>query len=112
MGISIGLTRIFAKLLDEGRITAERKSPTQVLVVVPGADSLALAASVGAALRARGINTEVYHGADKVGKQLRYASRKAIPYVWFPPFRDDAEHEVKDMVAGEQSAADPASWTP
>jgi histidyl-tRNA synthetase len=112
VGISIGLTRIFAKLLAEGRIPVGAKTPTQVLVVVPGEDTLALAGEVGRALRARGVNTEVYHAADKIGKQLRYASRKAIPAVWFPPFRDGADHEVKDMASGEQAAADPATWTP
>ena len=58
------------------------------------------------------MNVETYHEADKVGKQIRYASRKLIPYVWFPPFEDGKPHEVKDMASGEQSAADPATWTP
>ncbi|EOR72058.1 histidyl-tRNA synthetase, partial [Thermobifida fusca TM51] len=35
VGISIGLTRIFAKLVSEGRITGGRFCPTDVLVVLP-----------------------------------------------------------------------------
>ncbi|MGI9063443.1 MAG: hypothetical protein ACR2FQ_06520 [Pseudonocardiaceae bacterium] len=55
-------------------------------------------------------NTELYHQADKLTKQIRYASRKGIPYVWFPPFEDGKPHEVKDMATGEQTSADPATW--
>ena len=112
VGISIGLTRFFAKLLAEGRLPLGAKTPTQVLVVVPSEDTAALANEIGRTLRGRGINTEVYHAADKIGKQLRYASRKGIPAVWFPPFREGAEHEVKDMVSGDQAPADPATWAP
>jgi histidyl-tRNA synthetase len=63
-------------------------------------------------LRGRGLNVETYHEPDKVGKQIRYASRKVIPYVWFPPFDDGKPHEVKDMRSGEQVVADPEAWLP
>lgn len=112
VGISIGLTRIFAKLLAEGRIETGRKTPTHVLVVLPGDDRRTLAVRTAADLRRRGLNVETYHQADKLAKQIRYASRKNIPYVWFPPFRDDGDHEVKDLHTGEQYPADPAAWRP
>jgi histidyl-tRNA synthetase len=48
--------------------------------------------------------------AQKFGKQIRYAERRGIPYVWFPA--SGGEHEVKDIRSGEQVAADPATWTP
>jgi histidyl-tRNA synthetase len=111
VGISIGLTRIFAKMLAEGRITGGPKTPTQVLVAVPSADSMPEAIRTGATLRARGMNVEVYLAADKLAKQLRYAARKGIPYVWFPPFRDGAPDEVKSMATGDQVPADPQMWT-
>jgi histidyl-tRNA synthetase len=63
-------------------------------------------------LRGRGINTEVYHQADKLKAQIRYASRKGIPFVWFPPFNAEGTHEVKDMTTGDQHGADPAEWSP
>ena len=47
---------------------------------------------------------------QKFGKQIRYAERRGIPYVWFPAA--DGGHEVKDIRTGEQVAADPATWTP
>ncbi|MPZ00091.1 MAG: histidine--tRNA ligase [Actinophytocola sp.] len=110
VGISIGLTRIFAKLLAEGLIETGASCPTDVLVVLPSEERRADATATAAELRDRGLNVELYHQADKVGKQIRYASRKGIGYVWFPPFDDDKPHEVKDLGSGEQVEADPAIW--
>lgn len=112
VGLSIGLTRIFAKLVAEGRITEGRMCPTDVMVVVPGADSRTDALHTGELLRSRGFDTEVFHSTAKIGKQLQYASKKGIPFVWFPPFDEDGNHEVKDMGTGEQGAADPRTWSP
>jgi histidyl-tRNA synthetase len=112
VGMSIGLTRIFGKLLADGRIVPGPKSPAHVLVVVPSDARRAEAVATARDLRARGLNVEVFHEAAKIGKQLQYASRKGIPYVWFPPFDDGRPHEVKDMAAGVQAEADPATWLP
>ena len=112
IGLSIGLTRIFAKLVAEGLLVTGPKSPTSVLMIVPSPEQVATAHAAAATLRSRGLNTEVYHQADKLKAQLRYASRKGIPYVWFPPFDADGTHEVKDMVTGDQVHADPAEWLP
>ncbi|MGW5054886.1 histidine--tRNA ligase [Actinokineospora sp. NPDC004072] len=110
VGLSIGLTRIFAKLLAEGRLPAGPKSPTRVLVAVPSAERRGDALATAAQLRGRGINTEVFHQASNLKKQLKYAERKGIPFVWFPPFDEGKPHEVKDMATGEQTAADPGTW--
>jgi histidyl-tRNA synthetase len=112
IGMSIGLTRIFAKGVSDGTITGGPLSPAQVLVIVPSDERRAEALATARTLRARGYNVETYHGADKLKKQLTYGSRKQIPFLWFPPFEDGKAHEVKDMASGEQSAADPSSWTP
>ena len=66
--------------------------------------------SVAAALRGRGVATEVAPTAAKYGKQIRYAERRGIPFVWFP--QDDGTHQVRDIRSGEQVAADPAAWVP
>ncbi|TCP44778.1 histidyl-tRNA synthetase [Tamaricihabitans halophyticus] len=110
IGISIGLTRIFAKLVADGQITTGASCPSDVLVVVPSDERRQSAVRTAAILRGRGLNTELYHQADKIGKQLRYAARKGIPYVWFPPFDEGGEHEVKDLANGTQTSADPHSW--
>jgi histidyl-tRNA synthetase len=111
VGISIGFTRIFAKLVADGRIKGA-PSPTQVLVAIPSEERRAEAHATARVLRDRGFNTELYHQADKIGKQIRYASRKQIPYVWFPPFSEGGPHEVKRLESGEQDEAAPDTWTP
>lgn len=111
VGMSIGLTRIFAKLLAENVLCTGPKSPTQVLVLVQTNGERSEAAAVAAQLRDRGLNVEVYHQADRVEKQLRYGSRKGIPFAWFPPGMVGNEtHEVKDLGSGAQTQADPAVW--
>jgi len=110
IGMSIGLTRILGKLIAEGRLEAGPKCPTDVLVVIPSDERRGDAAATGAQLRGNGANVEVYHQPDKLAKQLRYASRKGIPFVWFPPFEDGRPHEVKDMIAGQQDVVDPGTW--
>ncbi|WP_197698285.1 AfsR/SARP family transcriptional regulator [Micromonospora viridifaciens] len=62
-----------------------------------------------AALRSRGIPTEVSPSAAKFGKQIRYAERGGIPYVFFPGAEGD---EVKDIRSGEQVAAAVGEWPP
>jgi histidyl-tRNA synthetase len=65
--------------------------------------------TIAQTLRARGIPTEVAASPQKFGKQIRYAERRGIPYVWFPGAEG---HEVKDIRSGDQVGADPATWTP
>lgn len=108
VGISIGLTRLFAKLVKEGVITGERASPTDVLIARFPDDDVLKLDGIANTLRARGVNVEVYYEAAKLKNQFRYAERKAIPYLWFA----GDKHEVKDLGAGEQAAADPATWLP
>ena len=111
VGISLGLSRLFSKMVAEGRIEAGRRCPTDVLVVVPSTECAALADETAAALRRRGLNVERYHGSPKLKRQLAYAEKKGIGFVWFPPFEDGQAHEVKDMATSEQYNADPESWT-
>ena len=114
IGVSLGLTRIFGKLLKENRLTLGAACPTDVMVAhLPGQDPARLAA-IGAALRGRGVNVEVFHEADKIGKQIRYASRKGIAFVWFATFADDGgvRHEIKNLETGEQVEAALDGWRP
>ena len=65
---------------------------------------------VAEVLRARGIPTDVAPAAAKFGKQIRYADRRGIPFVWFVD--GETGHEVKDIRSGEQQTADPEVWAP
>ena len=112
VGISLGVTRLFAALLAEGRVKIGPKSPSLVLVVFPNAERRDEAIQTAKTLRERGFNVEMYHSPGKIAQQMRYASRKGIPYVWFPPFEDGGVHEVKNMSTEEQIVADPYTWMP
>jgi histidyl-tRNA synthetase len=112
VGISLGLTRLFAKMLAEKRVAPGPKTPTQVLVVLPSEESRPDVAALAAKLRARGLKVEMFHAPSKLARQLTYASKKGIPYVWFPPFEAGRPHEVKNMTSGDQFEADPAAWMP
>ena len=49
--------------------------------------------------------------AKQSGKQIRFAQRRGIPYVWFPG-ADGAPDEVKDIRSGDQVEADRTGWAP
>ena len=80
VGISIGATRLFGQLLEAGIIKAEEESIAKVLVTQLETAMLGDYFSIGAELRAAGINTEVYVDEHKLGKQLKYADRAGIPF--------------------------------
>ena len=112
VGISIGFSRLFDKLLRDKTIQATRRSPADLLIALPSEERREDMLKTAQSLRKRGFKVETYHAPQKIGKQLAYAEKKGIPFVWFPPFEDGRPHEVKDMASGGQNPADPESWTP
>jgi histidyl-tRNA synthetase len=111
VGISIGVTRILGLLIGNGLLSASRSTPAAVLVALNDDESRDAAVSIATALRQRGIACEVAPAASRFGKQIRYAERRGIPFVWFPG-RDGGSDAVKDIRSGEQLAADAATWSP
>lgn len=110
VGISLGVSRVLVPLVQKGVVTGSRAVPSAVLVALTDEESRPGADAVAQELRAHGVPTEVAATAAKFGKQIRYAERRGIPYVWF--VQADGTHQVKDIRSGEQVAADPATWTP
>jgi histidyl-tRNA synthetase len=108
VGISLGVSRLLVPLLQRGLITGSRSVPSVVLIALPSEETRPACNAIAHALRARGIATEVAASAQKFGKQIRYAERRGIPFVWFPGEPD----EVKDIRSGDQVPANPASWLP
>jgi histidyl-tRNA synthetase len=109
VGISIGVSRLITRLFSHGLVKGSRSTPTAVLVALNNEDERSEAMRTAAALRGRGIPVEVAPAAAKFGKQIKYADRRGIPFVWFST---GSGAEVKDIRSGEQVAADPATWTP
>lgn len=97
-------------------LVATRRTPSAVLVSLATEEGRAPAMRIAARLRERGIACEVAPSAAKFGKQIKFADRRGIPFVWFPEWTD-AEGicrpaSVKDIRSGEQVEADPETWTP
>ena len=111
VGISIGLSRLLAKIMPS--LSASRSTPSCVLVSLADETDRAQGMTVAAALRRRGIPCEVAPVAAKFGKQIKFAERRGIPFVWFPASGDQSNSDsVKDIRSGEQTAADASSWLP
>jgi histidyl-tRNA synthetase len=108
VGISIGVSRMLGLLFGQNALTVSRSVPTCVLVALPSDDQRPACDRIAAALRRRGIPTEVAPKAAKFGKQIQFADRRGIPYVWFPGSPDT----VKDIRSGEQIEADASDWAP
>ncbi|GAA3585700.1 histidine--tRNA ligase [Kribbella ginsengisoli] len=109
VGISIGVSRLIARLFSQGLVKGSRSTPTAVLVALNNEDERADAMRTAAALRARNIPVEVAPAAAKFGKQIKFADRRGIPFVWFTT---ENGAEVKDIRSGDQVPADPATWAP
>jgi histidyl-tRNA synthetase len=109
VGISFGVTRVLVPLFQRGLLTGSRPVPSAVLVALVDEAGRAESDAIATRLRARGIATEVAASAAKYGKQIRYAERRGIPYVWFPG-SGAAGDSVKDIRTGEQRPADAETW--
>ena len=109
VGISIGLTRLVHLLIAKRGLTASRSTPAVVLVAVVDEESRTASRHVATVLRTRGIPCEVAPAASRFGKQIRYADRRGIPFVWFPGVGGDGD-QVKDIRTGEQVHADALTW--
>jgi histidyl-tRNA synthetase len=112
VGISLGVSRMLVPLLAAGRLTASRSVPSAVLVALADEESRDAGDQVAQRLRARGIPAEVAASAQRFGKQIRYAERRGIPFVWFPAAEAQAKDSVKDIRSGDQVDADADTWSP
>jgi len=114
VGISIGLSRLLAKIMPT--LSASRSTPSCVLVALADERDRGRGMGVAAALRQRGIACEVAPVAAKYGKQIMFAQRRGIPFVWFQASEDQennpGEDSVKDIRSGEQATADASAWMP
>ena len=115
VGISFGISRTLVPLLSRGVLAGSRAVPSAVLVALPDEASRPLSDAVAQQLRAGGVPAEVAAAPQKFGKQIRYAERRGIPFVWFFGVDENGaatDHQVKDIRSGEQTPADPATWQP
>ncbi|MGJ9412142.1 histidine--tRNA ligase [Aeromicrobium sp. CF4.19] len=107
VGISLGVSRLVVPLIADG-LTASRSVPSVALVTVLDEEHRGSSDALATTLRSRGIATEVAPSAQKLGKQIRHAERRGIPFVLFP----GDTVQAKDIRSGEQTDIDPATWQP
>jgi histidyl-tRNA synthetase len=111
VGISFGVSRTLVPLLAEGVLSGSRAVPSVVLVALADEGSRPVSERVADALRARDIACEVAPSPQRYGRQIRYAERRGIPFVWFPGGDGEAD-QVKDIRSGDQVSADAGDWRP
>jgi histidyl-tRNA synthetase len=100
VGISIGLTRLFSRLKEAGLLQPLPRTPAEVLVTTMDQQHL----DKYFALRAAGINTEVYLETAKLGNQLTYADRKGFRLALIAGETEFAggQVQIKDLSSKQQ----------
>ena len=111
VGISIGLTRLFYVLGEQGMLNPELPTAPADVLILPMTEDLTAAISLATALRENGIRAQI-HGEEKKFKQkISYADKLGIPYVIFLG-EDEIQAGVvacKDLATGEQTKLDAAA---
>ncbi len=104
IGISIGLTRLFYQLKEEGVIKNEASTPAKCLVIPMSPDNVGFALEAAGILRNSGIPTDVYYQAKGMKHKMKYADRLGIPYAVIIGDDEQTAGEVmlKSMASGEQ----------
>ena len=104
VGISIGLTRLFARLKEAGLLQPLPRTPAEVLVTTMDQQHLDKYLKMATALRAAGINTEVYLETAKLGNQLTYADRKGFRLALIAGETEFAggQVQIKDLSSKQQ----------
>lgn len=111
VGLSIGVSRLVSRMISAPMVRATRKSPAAVVVAVTDEDDRVRSEAIAGILRDRGIATEVAPTAAKFGKQIKFADKRGIPFVWFPGGQGEPD-TVKDIRSGEQVEAVAQTWAP
>jgi histidyl-tRNA synthetase len=81
-GFSLGLERILVVMGERNMFPASLATTSaDVMIATFDASSAADAMRVAATLRGQGLRVLVYPDADKIGKQIKYADGRGIPFV-------------------------------
>ena len=104
VGISIGLTRLFYVLQEQGMLSENVLTAPADVLILPMTDELSGAIALATKLRSAGLRVQLYGEKKKFKAKIAYADKLAIPFVIF--LGEDELREgkcsVKDMATGEQ----------
>ncbi len=104
-GTTVGIERIIDVMEDLQMFPSDLgKTVTQVLITVFDEARRAASLKVAMILRSAGINAEVWYDLDGLGKQMKYAAAKGIPFSIILGPDEAAANAVtlRDMTTGEQ----------
>jgi histidyl-tRNA synthetase len=101
VGASIGISRLFSVLKQKN---SGPSTPAQALIVIFSDDLLPYCFKVATELRKNNINVEIYPGITKIARQLNYANKLGIPFVFLCGEDEEKKNQVtiKDMKTGKQ----------
>ena len=110
VGISIGLTRLFYVLDEQGLLNPELPSAPADALVLPMTQDTAAAVSVAEALRSDGVRVQLYGEQKKFKQKMSYADKLGVPYAVLLGEDEIAAGKcsVKNMRTGEQITVTPA----
>ena len=106
VGISIGLTRLFYVLSEQGMLNDARVMAPADVMIVPMTDDLEPSVRLATGLRERGIRVQLYAEQKKFKAKIGYADKLGIPFVIFLGEDEVAQHvcALKNMATGVQEA--------
>ena len=110
VGISIGLTRLFYVLGEQGMLNPDVPTAPADALILPMTDDLSAAVSLATTLRARGLRTQLYTEAKKFKAKMNYADKLGVPFILILGEDEIASSLVslKNMRTGEQQKLSPA----
>ena len=104
VGISIGLTRLFYVLDEQGLLNPQLPSAPADALVLPMTEDPAPAIALAQSLRTSGVRVQLYAEKKKFKQKMSYADKIKVPYAILLGEDEIAEGvcSVKNMVTGEQ----------
>jgi len=108
VGISIGLTRLFYVLNEQGMLSKDMNTAPADVLILPMTEELGDAIALATRLRGEGIRVQLYAEQKKFKQKMNYADKLGVPYVVFLGEDEIKEGVVacKDMVTDEQTKLD------
>ena len=110
VGISIGLTRLFYVLDEQGLLNPELPSAPADALVLPMTQDTAASVALAEALRSEGVRVQLYGEQKKFKQKMSYADKLGVPYAVLLGEDEIAAGKcsVKDMRTGQQITVTPA----
>ncbi len=104
VGISIGLTRLFYVLDEQGLLNPELPSAPADVLVLPMTADIAQAVALAEALRSAGLRVQLYSENKKFKQKLSYADKLGVSYAVLMGEDEIAQGKcaLKNMRSGEQ----------